>query len=109
MLSSFSYYESLALAGIELWRYQPGFLHQKALLVDDRLGAVGSINVDYRSFHLNFELVVMVADRAFCGRMEAMMTEDFARARRVDLSEYGRRPWWFKTAVRFARLFSPVE
>jgi cardiolipin synthase len=109
MLSSFSYYESLALAGIELWRYQPGFLHQKALLVDDELGAVGSINVDYRSFHLNFELVVMVTDRAFCSRMDAMLREDFARSRRVDFSEYQRRPWYFKTAVRFARLFSPVE
>jgi cardiolipin synthase len=109
MLSSFSYYESLALAGIELWRYQPGFLHQKALLVDDRLAAVGSINVDYRSFHLNFELVVMVTDQPFCARMEEMMTQDFARSRRVDLSEYARRPWWFKTSVRLARLFSPVE
>jgi cardiolipin synthase len=109
MLSSFSYYESLALAGIEVWRYQTGFLHQKALLVDDRLAAVGSVNVDYRSFHLNFELVVMVTDPAFCAQTEAMMKEDFARADRVDLSEYRRRPWWFKTAVRFARLLSPVE
>jgi len=109
MLSSYSYYESLALAGIELWRYQPGFLHQKALLVDDKLAAVGSINVDYRSFHLNFELVVMVADQTFCAQTEAMMAEDFARSRRVDLAEYARKPWWFKLAVRLARLFSPVE
>jgi cardiolipin synthase len=109
MLSSFSYYESLALAGIELWRYQPGFLHQKALLVDDRLAAVGSINVDYRSFHLNFELVVMVTDTAFSSQVDAMMKQDFARSTRVDLAEYRQRPWWFKTSVRLARLFSPVE
>jgi len=109
MLSSYSYYESLALAGIEVWRYQPGFMHSKALLVDDNLAAVGSINVDYRSFHLNFELVVMVTDRVFCGQVEAMMAADFARCRRVDLTEYRRRPWWFKLSVRLARLFSPVE
>ena len=95
--------------GIELWRYQSGFLHQKALLVDDYLAAVGSINVDYRSFHLNFELVVMVTDRGFAAEMEAMMKEDFARSRRVDLSEYDKRPWWFKAAVRLARLLSPVQ
>jgi cardiolipin synthase len=109
MLSSYSYYDSLADAGIEVWRYQEGFLHQKALLVDDRLGAVGSINVDYRSFHLNFELVVMVADQKFAGRMEAMMKEDFARSRRVDLGEFNKRRWWFKTAVRLSRLLSPVQ
>lgn len=109
MLSSFSYYGSLAMAGIELWRYQPGFLHQKALLVDDRLAAVGSVNVDYRSFHLNFELLVMVTDKVFCDQMEAMMRADFARSRCVDLAEYDKRPWWFKIAVRLARLLSPVE
>jgi len=109
MLSSFSYYESLAMAGIELWRYESGFLHQKALLVDDRLAAIGSVNVDYRSFHLNFELVVMVSDTRFCEQVDAMMKQDFAQARRVDLAEYKARPWWFKTAVRFARLLSPVE
>jgi cardiolipin synthase len=108
-LSAYSYFDSLALAGVEVWRYQPGFLHQKALLVDDRLAAVGSVNVDYRSFHLNFELVVMVTDPDFCGDVEAMMAGDFARSARVDLAEYQRRPWWFKVAVRLARLFSPVE
>jgi cardiolipin synthase len=109
MLSSFSYYNSLASAGIQLWRYQSGFLHQKALLVDDELGAVGSINVDYRSFHLNFELVTMVTDKKFAGEMDAMMKQDFEQSRRVDLAEYAARPWWFKAAVRFARLLSPVQ
>jgi cardiolipin synthase len=109
MLSSYSYYKGLELAGIELWRYQPGFLHQKALLVDTQLAAVGSVNVDYRSFHLNFELVVMVTDPAFCDQVETMMGADFGQSRRVDLDEYRQRPWWFKLAVRLARLFSPVE
>jgi len=109
MLSSYSYYESLGSAGIELWRYQPGFLHQKALLVDDQLAAVGSINVDYRSFHLNFELVVMVTDKRFSAEVDAMMKADFARSRRVDLAEYLDRPWWFRTAVRLSRLLSPVQ
>jgi cardiolipin synthase len=109
MLSSYSYYESLASAGIELWRYQPGFLHQKAILVDNQLAAIGSINVDYRSFHLNFELVIMVTDQQFCAEVEAMMKADFARSLRIDLAEYRDRPWWFKTAVRLSRLLSPVQ
>ena len=108
-LSSYSYYESLASAGIQLWRYQPGFLHQKAILVDSQLAAVGSVNVDYRSFHLNFELVVMVSDEPFCRQVETMMLADFARSLRIDLAEYRSRPWWFKTAVRLSRLLSPVQ
>jgi hypothetical protein len=38
-----------------------------------------------------------------------MMKEDFARSIRVDLAEFDKRPWWFKTAVRLARLLSPVQ
>ena len=70
---------------------------------------ISFFNVDYRSFHLNFELVVMVTDQGFAGQVEAMMEADFARSRRVDLAEYRERPWWFKTAVRLARLLSPVQ
>ncbi len=38
-----------------------------------------------------------------------MLRADFAHCRRVDFCEYTRRPWWFKTAVRIARLLSPVQ
>lgn len=54
--------------------------------MDDRLATVGSINVDYRPFHLNFELVLMVTCKTFAGELEA-----------------------FKTAVRPARLLSTVQ
>ena len=108
-LSSFSYYDALAQAGITLYRYTAGFLHQKVLLVDDDLAAVGSINVDYRSFHLNFELALLVADTTFSRDVAAMLEADFTRCYRVDLSDYARRPWWFKASVRVARLLSPVQ
>ena len=109
-LSSFSYYDALARSGIALHRYTAGFLHQKVALVDDDLAGVGSINVDYRSFHLNFEIALLVTDAAFAGEVAAMLEADFARCRRVDLAtEYARRPWWFKAAVRAARLLSPVQ
>jgi cardiolipin synthase len=65
--------------------------------------------VDYRSFHLNFELLVMVTDEGFAGQVEAMMKNDFAWSSRVDLAEYRDRPWWFRAVVRLARLLSPVQ
>ncbi|NBV21301.1 MAG: cardiolipin synthase [Proteobacteria bacterium] len=109
-LSSFSYYDALAQAGIEVYRYTAGFLHQKVALVDDELASVGSINVDYRSFHLNFELALLVADTDFTRNVAVMLEADFARCRRVELAtEYARQPWWFKAAVRVARLLSPVQ
>jgi len=109
-LSSFSYYDALARTSIALHRYTAGFHHQKIALVDEELAAVGSINVDYRSFHLNFELALLVADAAFARDVAAMLEADFTRCRCVDLAtEYAGRPWWFKASVRVARLLSPVQ
>ncbi len=50
-----SYFPSLIEAGVRVWRYDPGFLHAKTWLVDDKVGCVGSINLDYRSLYLHFE------------------------------------------------------
>ncbi len=105
--SSFSYYEALHQAGVTLYRYQPGFLHQKVLLIDDDRAVVGSVNVDYRSFHLNFEMALVVRSAAFAQDVDAMLREDFSHCRKIDLAEPFTR--WFRAKVRFARLFSPVQ
>ncbi|MGC1479720.1 MAG: cardiolipin synthase, partial [Chthoniobacterales bacterium] len=49
-LSSFTFYPGMREAGVRIYRYQPGFMHQKVVLADNDLAVVGSTNVDYRSF-----------------------------------------------------------
>src|SRR3546814_47357 len=61
-LASYGYYAMAERAGIEIYRYQPGFLHQKVLLVDDDIVSIGTANLDNRSFRLNFELSIVVSD-----------------------------------------------
>jgi cardiolipin synthase len=60
-------------AGIRIFRYRPGFLHQKVVLIDDVAAAIGSANLDNRSFRLNFEIMVLTVDRGFAagGRCDA--------------------------------------
>src|SRR3546814_6587158 len=82
-LASYGYYAMAERAGIEIYRYQPGFLHQKVLLVADDIVSIGTANLDNRSFRLNFELSIVVADRPFSAAVEAMLREDFALRRRV--------------------------
>lgn len=50
-----SYYKQLLEAGVKIFEYTPGFLHAKAVLVDDNIGTIGTVNLDYRSFFLHFE------------------------------------------------------
>ena len=108
-LSSFSYYNETEPFGVRLYRYQPGFLHQKAMLVDDDIAAVGSANLDNRSFRLNFEITTLIVDEEFGARVKDMFEKDFANSRMVEQGELDAKPLWFKFGVGFARLMAPVQ
>lgn len=108
-LSSFTYYPKLLAAGVKVWRYQPGFMHQKVLLADDDFAIVGSINLDYRSFMLNFELSAAVQDRAFAAEVENMFLADFDRSRPEDLRAFDRGSLLFRLKCRAAALMSPEQ
>ncbi|HEU4669254.1 MAG TPA: cardiolipin synthase [Dyella sp.] len=94
--------------GIGVYRYQPGFLHQKALLVDDHTAVIGSMNLDSRSFRLNFELSAIVVDDAFARSVEAMLRQDLARCLPVTAAEYRQAPYLHRVAMHVARLFDPI-
>ncbi|MEE0802061.1 MAG: cardiolipin synthase [Gemmiger sp.] len=55
-----SYFAPLIRSGVKIFTYTPGFLHAKTWLVDGRIGAVGAINLDYRSLYLHFECSVLL-------------------------------------------------
>jgi len=108
-LSAFSYYEQSIPFGVKLFRYQRGFLHQKVMLIDDRLAAVGTANLDHRSFRLNFEITAFSPDRGFVEEVERMLTQDLTQAREVRVEEFTGRSFLFRAACRAARLLAPIQ
>lgn len=108
-LSAFSYYEQSIPYGVKIFRYHRGFLHQKVLLVDERLAAVGTANLDNRSFRLNFEITAFCADKAFIDEVEHMLSVDFTHAREARVEDFTERPFLFRAACRGARLFAPIQ
>ena len=107
-LASFSYYENTLPFGIKIYRYTKGFMHQKVFLVDSTCAAVGTANLDNRSFRLNFELTLLNFDSSFIKKVEDMLREDFSCSHPVEPTDYTRRSFFFKLAVRSARLLSPI-
>jgi cardiolipin synthase len=95
-------------AGIKIYRYSDGFLHQKVILVDDDLSAIGTVNLDNRSLRLNFELTMWVHDRPFAAQVAAMLGADMAQSRLVERDELAEKSLVFFAACRFARLMEPV-
>ncbi|MBB5442177.1 MULTISPECIES: cardiolipin synthase [unclassified Paraburkholderia] len=100
-------YDSLR-AGIRIFRYQPGFLHQKVVLIDSSAAAIGSANLDNRSFRLNFEIMVLTVDRGFALEVETMLLDDFAESREIDRDEYRKSNALRRMLMHVARLFSPI-
>lgn len=107
-LAAYSYFDELKFTGVTFYRYQDGFLHQKVMMIDDTVAAVGTANFDNRSFRLNFEITAVVADEEFAGDVERMFEADFARSRKMEPGEYDSKSYLYKVAVRLARLAAPV-
>jgi cardiolipin synthase len=70
-LASRAAYAGLLRAGVRIFEYRPGLLHAKTLVVDDTLAMIGSANLDRRSFELNFENGLLIADRTVTGAIAA--------------------------------------
>ncbi|WP_122606272.1 MULTISPECIES: cardiolipin synthase [Pseudomonas] len=95
-------------AGVRVFRYGPGFLHQKVVLVDNEITAIGSANLDNRSFRLNFELMLLTVDPDFSNQVEAMLNADFAQAREISIQESRETRRLHQLGMRVARLISPI-
>ncbi len=108
-LAAFSYFDQAGQTGVKFYRYLDGFLHQKAMLVDDTFATIGTANFDNRSFRLNFEITAAILDPQFIEQVERMFENDFMHCREMEDGEYDRKPLWFRVAVRCARLTSPIQ
>jgi cardiolipin synthase len=107
-LASFSYYQNTLPVGVKLYRYAAGFMHQKVFLIDSICAAVGTANLDNRSFRLNFELTLLNFDPSFIKKVEVMLQDDFSHSLAVELTDYSQRSFFFKLGVHFARLLAPI-
>jgi len=108
-LSSFTLYPQMRDAGVRIWRMKEGFMHQKVLLADSDLAIVGSVNLDYRSFMINFELAALVEDSVFAAEVEAMLNDDFSNSREEDLMMFEKSSFLFRLKCRLAALMSPEQ
>jgi cardiolipin synthase len=107
-LASNAHADNMVDHGIGVYRYGNGFLHQKVLLMDDRMASVGSVNFDNRSFAINFEMTVWMPDPKVVGAVEEMLLRDFTDCREVTRDEVKQRGAIRRFIEQAAKLFSPI-
>ena len=87
-------YSVLLRAGVQIHEYLPRMLHAKTLVVDGEWCTVGTANLDYRSFFLNYELTLASSEQTLVRHLEADFAMDLAQSNRVQPKRWERRWYW---------------
>jgi cardiolipin synthase len=103
-----SYYNKLLGAGVEIYLYKKGFVHAKTMITDSMLTILGTANMDYRSFELNFEVNALIYDSSIALEMRQVFFDDLGDADQINKEAWLSRPWYKQLPEKIARLFSPV-
>lgn len=106
--ASRSYYQDLLDCGVKIYRYKKGFIHAKSLVVDDNLCIVGTANMDFRSFDLNFEINAVIYGKEFCRQLTQSFLKDLEDSVLITDKTWKRRNKWQMLLDKIARLFSPL-
>ena len=106
--ASFSYVTQCLKAGIKVYLYEPGMLHAKTMIIDDEFVTAGSANFDFRSFENNFESNLLIYDAELNRKMRDIFFDDLKYCRKLNLSEWKKRPITQRLLESILRLVSPI-
>ncbi len=106
--ASHSYLLPLMRAGVNIYLYKPGFVHAKTMIVDGKVATVGTVNLDERSFFINFEIMALVYDEGFCRQLEEAFEADLAESEKIDPEEWSGRPLTKRALESLCRLTTPL-
>jgi len=106
--ASYSYIGELLQAGVKAYIYNKGFLHAKSIVVDEKIGSVGSANFDIRSFKLNFEVNAFIYDAAVSSKLFQAFEQDLGFSAELTLEDYLSRSRFIKFKESISRLLTPV-
>ncbi len=93
-LMSRAYLAPLLKAGVEIFERQGTILHAKVMLVDGTWVLLGSANLDFRSFHRNYEINIIIDSQQFAQQVRALFEEDLEKSKQVAFSAYAQRSWF---------------
>ncbi|WP_317132183.1 cardiolipin synthase [Chryseobacterium sp. SNU WT5] len=103
-----SYYKELLEAGVEIYLYQKGFVHAKTMVADREVAIVGTANLDYRSFELNFEVNAVVYDKEVAENLASNFENDIKDAEQIKIGGWQNRPKHVQLIEKIVRLMSPM-
>ena len=87
-------YAPLLAAGVRIFEYLPRVLHAKSAVVDGKWATLGTANLDYRSFFVNYELNLIVRELEFCGFLDECFEQDLLQAEEIYSVKWAKRSFF---------------
>ena len=106
--ASRAYNDDLLSVGITILHFREGLLHTKSMVVDEEITIFGTVNLDLRSFELNFEVSLIAFDQDFSAEMRALQRHYESRSDPVVHADWMARPWWRRTLENAMQVMSPL-
>lgn len=103
-----SYLEKLLEAKVKVYRYCNGFIHAKTIVVDDIFSTIGTANLDYRSFNINFEINALIYNTETSIELKNQFFDDLKECEQLDLESWIERSNFNKLKESYSRLWSPL-
>lgn len=86
-------YASLMASGIRIFEYQPRVLHAKIMIIDKYWCSIGTANLDYRSFFVNYEINLVSNREELVGRLKQDFNNDIAESKEITPEQLTRSQW----------------
>ena len=106
--ASLSYLKPFLERGVKVYLYNKGFIHAKTITIDDEIAYIGTVNLDYRSFFINFEITSVLQNDGLLQEMAKHFEVDRNNSDVLTIEHWMNRPWYNRTFASVCRLLAPI-
>lgn len=106
--ASHARFEKLLQSGVTIKLFKGGLLHSKTITVDDEFSLFGSVNIDMRSFWLNFEATLFIYNQSFTKKLRSVQAGYEVQSRTLKLEDLTSRTSLTRFLENSALIIGPL-
>ena len=106
--ASRSFFDDMLMSGIRILNFREGLLHTKSITIDGEVALFGTVNLDMRSFWLNFEVTLFVYDAVFVTRLRKLQQNYIEASQSIDSQLWHTRSPANRFVENAAQLLAPL-
>ncbi len=106
--ASRAFFEELLTSGVKIYKFYGGLLHSKSIVIDEKIALLGTVNLDQRSFWLNFEMTMLIDDHEVAGELLTAQMHYLLASEQLLLAQWQKRSYPNKLLESIFYLFSPL-